>query len=506
MARRSAPALAAPTAMVDIPSINDTAGASVGLELRTSPVVTRFRGSGVGRRLKVALSLALGDILAGAISLELLSFLVDVNRQGTVSPPELAASLLLFVLVQLSFGVYDSRRTSPVERFRLRFLGNVVFAIALLVIHLTAEPSARSIGWGLAFVIATAFFGFCFEALLRQALVRSGIWGAPTVIVGTGELARKLANMLLEHPDLGLRPIGFLIDHAEHQHSEMALPIPCLGTLDTAQYLKEPIEVAVLALHGGSSEQLRRCSPLPIAHFILVHDSYEMQSLWLQARPLEGTIGVEIRRNLLLPHSLAVKRFLDLIVAAPLAIITLPLIAILAFAIQTVDRGPAIYRQRRVGRNGKPIEVLKLRTMFADADTRLLDHLQANPYAAEEWGRFLKLTNDPRILPIVGRFLRRTSLDELPQLWNIVRGEMSLVGPRPFPTYHTDRFDAAFQALRMSVTPGLTGLWQISSRSDGDLSTQKAQDSFYIQNWSLWFDIFILLRTIPAVLLARGAK
>jgi lipopolysaccharide/colanic/teichoic acid biosynthesis glycosyltransferase len=241
-------------------------------------------------------------------------------------------------------------------------------------------------------------------------------------------------------------------------------------------------------------------------HIILVQNASEMQSLWVQTRPLGSAIGLEMRRDLLLPHNLFIKRILDLAIALPLAMIALPFVAALALAVSLVDPGWPIYRQLRVGRHGKPIQVLKLRTMYSDADTRLLDVLQSNPAAAMEWEKYLKLSNDPRILPVVGQFLRRTSLDELPQLWNILRGNMSLVGPRPFPSYHTERFDSEFQELRTSVTPGLTGLWQVSSRSNGDLAIQKAEDSFYIMNWSIWFDLYVLLQTAPAVITAKGAK
>jgi Undecaprenyl-phosphate galactose phosphotransferase WbaP len=241
------------------------------------------------------------------------------------------------------------------------------------------------------------------------------------------------------------------------------------------------------------------------AHLIVIPDLFGMASLWVSTRDLGGVLGLEIRQNLLVPVNRWLKRGLDLALSSFFCILSIPVLALAVLWIKRVSPGSAFYAQQRQGEGGRTIRVLKLRTMYPDAEVRLMRYLGGNPDARDEWDRYFKLRNDPRILPGIGHFLRRTSLDELPQFWNVMRGEMSLVGPRPFPEYHLGRFGAKFRELRSRVAPGITGLWQVSARSNGDLKVQEALDSYYIRNWSLWLDLHILARTLRAVLSRQGA-
>jgi lipopolysaccharide/colanic/teichoic acid biosynthesis glycosyltransferase len=234
-------------------------------------------------------------------------------------------------------------------------------------------------------------------------------------------------------------------------------------------------------------------------------DSIVKRGLRTPARPgpFRGAAGVGIRAR---PADFWLKRSLDLVVAVAGAAFYLPIIVAAVLAVQFVDRGPIFYAQVRRGHGGRPIRVWKLRTMYRDSAARLERHLMADPRAQREWCRYFKLRRDPRVLPWVGDFLRRSSIDELPQIWNLIRGEMTLVGPRPLPDYHLDAFDREFRRLRQSVVPGLTGLWQVAVRSDGDCAALRRLDSYYIKNWSLRLDLSILLRTVRVVLTGRGAR
>ncbi|MER2507869.1 MAG: sugar transferase [Amaricoccus sp.] len=198
-------------------------------------------------------------------------------------------------------------------------------------------------------------------------------------------------------------------------------------------------------------------------------------------------------------------RALDVPLAAAALICASPLLAVAALAILIVDPGPVLFRQARVGLGGKTIRIFKLRTMYRDADERLEKLLAESPEARHEWNTHFKLRHDPRVLPYVGAILRSTSCDELPQLVNVILGDMRLVGPRPFPRYHLAALPTDFQQRRCSITPGVTGLCQVTYRGNADIQLQQRLDEFYIANRSPWLDLHILLMTVTAVLGRRGA-
>lgn len=195
-----------------------------------------------------------------------------------------------------------------------------------------------------------------------------------------------------------------------------------------------------------------------------------------------------------------IKRLLDMLMAVGLAILILPVLILVAIAIKCVSSGPVLYGQVRLGKNGKPFRIWKFRTMFVDAESRLDEYLKHHPDLREQWATEFKLKDDPRVVPWIGNLLRKSGLDELPQLWNVLVGEMSLVGPRPLPQYHVDQFDEEFRLLRVAMPPGITGQWQICSRNDGAPEMFEKWDTYYVHNWSIGLDLLILLRTTWVVL------
>jgi lipopolysaccharide/colanic/teichoic acid biosynthesis glycosyltransferase len=304
---------------------------------------------------------------------------------------------------------------------------------------------------------------------------------------------------------LGFRPVAFLDDHPGKWNT-IVESVPVAGPLALAADFENRAHAAIVMLADlPKSDVPQLLHELNFARTIVVPDLPRVATLWITARQFGGSIGFEVKKNLLLPRNLLLKASMDRALAFALFIMTLPVVGIAAVWIKLSSRGPAFYRQTREGLGGARIHVWKLRTMRMDGERILEQWLEKHPEDREQWQRHYKLRRDPRVLPGIGTLLRRTSLDELPQLWSIVRGEMSLVGPRPLPDYHLECFTAEFRELRTRVLPGLTGLWQVTTRSAGDAESIETLDTYYIRNWSPWLDLYILARTVTAVALARGA-
>ncbi len=472
-----------------------------------------YRGWGSGRarfvdhlrKPVVATSLVSGDIVAAVVAISLNRTVMELAGIELPRAREMMVALLILMLFVV--GLYSGTGPSPYERFRLRALAVAGFVATNLLLRIPVDPPGHFLIGGLSDGFLLLLFGHYIEILVRSSLIRLRLWGAPTVLVGCDGTSLELARLLANQPDLGLRPIAFIATPGDQCVQVSRLALPLLGTA-TQPHRIRVIEVAIFNSAHGLAAAASGPSPWigPSCQLLFVENSHDIQSLWLRTRMLGGAIGIEVRRDLSRRYNRLFKRVLDLVLAVPLALLAAPLVAVLALVIKLVDRGPAFYVQERVGHNGATLRMIKLRTMHVDAEVRLQEYLHRNPQAREEWQRYFKLNADPRLLPVVGSFLRRTSIDELPQLWNVLRGDMSLVGPRPFPPYHVRSFDPEFQAIRVSVQPGITGMWQVSSRSDGDLQVQKAQDLFYIRNWSIWLDVYILMQTVLVVLSGRGAR
>ena len=352
-----------------------------------------------------------------------------------------------------------------------------------------------------------------FRALLKDALIARGLWQKPAVIVGTGRNALETARALFQEPMMGLTPVAFAAPaRTEHTH----------GLLDVGgkRLPVVPLDDAVEAANPQRSE--------PTVFVALEQDEFDRETNALQrlnrvyrdlrvvpplrGLPLYGATVHHLFRHelffLTLQNNLArrgprlAKRAFDLVASIGLLILLSPLFLYLILRIRQ-DGGPAFFGHNRIGQGREVFKCYKFRTMVPNAATVLQDLLKRDPEARAEWERDFKLKNDPRVTRI-GEFLRRTSLDELPQLWNVLKGEMSLVGPRPVVAAELERYrdDVCFY---LEAKPGMTGVWQVSGRNDTDYDYRVYLDAWYVKNWSLWYDIVILIKTVKVVLRQQGA-
>jgi Undecaprenyl-phosphate galactose phosphotransferase WbaP len=218
----------------------------------------------------------------------------------------------------------------------------------------------------------------------------------------------------------------------------------------------------------------------------------------------EQAFALEMKNNLARPMNIIIKRSFDLVASILMLPLIVPVILVLSVIVRVDSKGPTIFRHRRIGKHGKPFLCYKFRTMFEDSEQRLDRLLERDPEAHREWNQNWKIKNDPRVTS-VGGFLRKTSLDELPQFFNVLKGDMSLVGPRPVTQKEIEKFYKHTAELYCNVKPGITGLWQVSGRSNTGYDFRVALDSWYVRNWNVWLDIVILFRTIRVVLNLEGA-
>ncbi|MFC5758043.1 sugar transferase [Rhizobium sp. GCM10022189] len=430
--------------------------------------------------------LVAGDIASYLVAyFALLSFLPE-GAEGRLAERAFILTALAAIVLYASAGLYPGYRLHDHEHLRRRTIAAVKVAV-LTVFGAIILPDGER--------LLLAIIGFLGLGLIVQPIVhwlarglcwKLGIWGERAVIIGGRNLAPALVAHFKRHWQYGIRPESFSPDTSE------ALP-------DGGP------SIALIAADAGSLAPDLAAMRRKFAEVILLSDTPSLKVSGLRPADVGGEIGIRLATGGSPVNSDLVRRALDLAIAIPAAIVVAPFIAIAAAAIYVIDPGPVFFRHAREGLSGKPVYVLKLRTMYRDAEQRLEALFRENPAMRAEWLAHFKLKDDPRVLPVIGHLLRSSSFDELPQLANIIAGEMAIVGPRPFPEYHLLAMDGEFRDKRRSVTPGLTGLWQISERSNADIELQQQLDEFYIDNRSLWFDCQILFSTIPAVFKRRGA-
>jgi exopolysaccharide biosynthesis polyprenyl glycosylphosphotransferase len=322
------------------------------------------------------------------------------------------------------------------------------------------------------------------------------------VIVGAGQVGQMMARKIRKHPEYNLRLVGFLDDEPQPLAEDLDELRVLGGEDDLVTTLRRyHVGRVILAFsrrpHGRVLEVIRNAG-LKEVHLSIVPRYYEIVAANAGVVDVEGIPVLEVPAARLSRLARLVKRAFDVAFASLLLLFAAPVFAAVALAIKLDSRGPVFFRQARMGRSDKVFRIFKFRTMVDDAEEARDALLEAN----ESTGPLFKIREDPRVTR-VGRWLRRFSLDELPQLLNVVTGEMSLVGPRPFPVYEDEQING-WARRRLDLTPGMTGVWQVLGRNDIPFEEMVKLDYLYVNNWSLWWDMKLLLRTVPIVLRRRG--
>lgn len=477
---------------------------------RTKPLVQRC-GTRNGWAMRNVYWLS--DLAAFALSLLVAKFVVDwTSGRGIVSLSVVEAKLFAFwiaglFVVTITQQTYAAIPPRPVRKFRGWVEGAALVCLALVAgtwlfaIASFAACATLVVATGLAVLSAS----FC-RAVCRMTFGKLNWWGTRLIVVGSGVLAARACTDLNREPQWGLRPIGFvddtgLIDNREDSPDYLG----SVGRLDELAAAYD-VDWALAAVHSFDVEELAELLSRPssrIKHWIILPPLERFPSLWLEACEAARRPALAITNRLLSGWSLPLKRALDLSVAITLGLAVLPLVGVIVALIRLSSAGPIFYGQERVGRLGRRFKAWKFRTMLPNADEVLNRYLTEHPELAAEWKASHKLRSDPRVT-WVGHWLRSTSLDELPQVWNVIVGEMSLVGPRPIVMAEIEKYAEHYEHY-VQVLPGITGLWQVSGRNNTTYEERVALDVYYVQNWSLWLDIYILACTAKVVVLCEGA-
>jgi Undecaprenyl-phosphate galactose phosphotransferase WbaP len=442
--------------------------------------------------LMVGVALCLSNLLLWLIN----DIPFHVSNGFLIIPAWTVVSAIGRLLPGWGLGVVDELRKIQGALF-------IMFTVILVVSFFTKIQLSTSRIVFLFTYLLSAFLIPLARAATRGMVIQHGHWGVPVSLYGDRRSIETVIAALRDEMSLGYIPAVIFSD--EFPQGSVVNGVPVLGNVHN---VTSRTPVAIIAT--GTSRSRHQVvdileGPLEIYRkVILIPDLEEAPSLWVVPRDLQGILGLEITKNLLNPFARFFKRLIDLVLVLVSLPLWAPLMLLCYVLIWLEDRGNPMFLQPRVGRGGGTFRTAKFRTMVPNAEAVLQKALKTNPALKQEWETQFKLKKDPRITK-VGNFLRKTSLDEIPQLLNVLKGTMSLVGPRPLPAYHFRDLPEQVQFLRDKVQPGITGLWQVSGRSDAGTEGMAKWDPYYVRNWSIWLDIVIIVRTFKAVFFSKGA-
>lgn len=488
------------------------AGSGLAVPADLSVDTSRLREGASARFRVIARRVAVTDALAGLLAVAVSILAVRGDRwdsQQTRVLLILAPPVLVAILA--AYGLYRIGRMSPLQEFR-RLFGAV--SVNVIVLGLATNLVARTLpGRTQNVALTVEWIGVSWIAFLLIVMIERKLWHRSigrrrasgelafrTLIVGANVEARDILERLRQ-PGLGFRSVGMISTDADQgprdaSEGQILGGVDDLGTVVESNDV-ECLFVAATAVGPEAMAKVLRFARRAGLEVRVSANMPEMLSSRLLVQTVGGRLAFALESASLSGPQAFVKRSFDLVVATGTLVLTAPLWLLSIVFVKFSSRGPILFRQRRVGRHGHAFTIYKFRTMVADAEPRREELLGLSH------GPLFKLESDPRLTK-VGRVLRRWSIDELPQLVNVLKGDMSMVGPRPLVMFDRDELED-WHLQRLEVLPGITGLWQVSGRSNLTFDECVQLDTFYIENWSVIYDLFILLKTIPAVVKGRGA-
>lgn len=420
-----------------------------------------------------------------------------------------------FILILFGFiGLYPGIMNMPAEEVK-QYCGCTFFAFLAIVVTLyisnlndikyvrfiikDSTNYAICIAFLVSFPFATIFLPFV-RHFAKRFFSNFNWWGVPVVIYTSDNNAEEVISKLTNNKYLGYFP-AVIIDSSATK-SSMYNGIPYFPNNDINIFnviKKHNIKCAIISDYKDDMSKIMST----YRYTISISKNQSNSTTTQQLKDIAGITGFASTHNLTFKSNLIIKRLLDIFIILFFCPILIPLMLILCILTKLTSKGPIFYGHKRVGKNGKEFKCWKFRSMCIDADKRLEKILAENPQMREQWEKERKFENDPRVTKF-GKFLRKTSLDELPQLFNVLIGQMSLVGPRPVTAGELEKYEESRDYV-LSVLPGITGMWQTSGRSETVYEERILLDSYYIQNWSIWLDLWILIKTIWVVLDKKGA-
>ncbi len=421
-------------------------------------------------------------------------------------PVALALTVILLVVYKLE-GVYNQRRgASWLDEVRAIFSGTLIGIAIMIVLFFYYRPQFYSrlmFGYAGILIVVTLSIGRLVERKVMDQLRKRGIGVDRVLIIGAGEVGRAIMRNIIAKPELGYQVVGFIDDDPERGRNDIGRFKALGGTDRLPSILQErAVDEVIITLPWTSRPKIldimAQCERRRVrAKF--VPDLFQMSLSRVDVDDINGIPVIGVKEVSIRGWNLALKRAIDVGVSAALLAFLAPLMLFIAVLIKVDSPGPVIFKQVRVGRGGRRFTLYKFRSMREGAEEEMKKLAALN----EAQGPIFKIRDDPR-LTSVGRALRRRSLDELPQLYNVLRGDMSLVGPRPPIPSEVEQYQE-WHRRRLEISPGMTGLWQVSGRSDLTFDEMVMLDIFYMENWSLWLDFKIMLKTIPTIILGKGA-